>query len=572
MLDGDASEVRTFRAPNPKAALQAVKLAFGDDAIILSSREVAGGLFKPKEIEVVARRGQPLEESLDPALTEQGKSEASRVLHFHAAQRRANEQRTAASNRPAALPKTRRAPLESRASLPAFATPQEVAELDNRAAPASTTSNTKTKRAPREESFEERYERERNLRQSPMQMSVEDSQHAQHQAQQDQAQQDQAQQDQAQQNQAQQHQAQQHQAQQHQAQQHQAQQHQAQQVSQEEAQFYAQQEPMAAARPLQYAQPAFTAVQQAVTARLETEAPYASQGLQQTTQSLSSQMMQHAMPQMHGAQMHAQTHNPQMQQEVAQRTFLLTQLIDRGLDEKLATGLVDDAFRQMGGRVDPIGRLRRTVRGMISISRAPWSPDPTGDRSVIALVGPTGVGKTTTVAKIAARARMEFGLKVCMVTIDTYRIGAIDQLARYGELMGVPTYVARDQSSFGDALEHTKDADLVLVDTAGRSPTDKDAIAQQAALLRSWSELQMHLAVPASTSSRQLSVILDRYQTMDPERILITKVDEAVGPGSVFNIASRADAPISCITDGQRVPEDLHAPSMSTIVDWVVPK
>lgn len=142
--------------------------------------------------------------------------------------------------------------------------------------------------------------------------------------------------------------------------------------------------------------------------------------------------------------------------------------------------------------------------------------------------------------------------------------------------MGVPTYVARDQGSFADALEHTHDSDLVLVDTAGRSPTDKDAIAQQAALLRSWTgagnHVQLHLAIPASTSTRQLSVILDRYHAIDPERVIVTKVDEAFGKASVFNIASRVDAPISCITDGQRVPEDLHGPSMSALVDWVVPQ
>ena len=380
-LDHAEPQVRTFRGPTPRSALAAVKLAFGKDAVILSSREVSGGLLKPKEIEIVARREPPppAEKPAKAAAegTQLSSSAASKVLRFHAAQR-------------------------AQAQASEGATPS-LTEL-----------------------------------------------------------------------------------------------------------------PAAWARPAYEATPA---------------APLA---------------------------------------EAGGRTQLLARLVDRGIDEGLATGLLDDAYRQLGGRMAPRERLARTVRSVCSVVRAPWSPDPAGGRSVVALVGPTGVGKTTTIAKIAARAVTDFALKVSLITIDTYRIGAIEQLARYGELMGIGTHVARDRFALADALAHTADADLVLIDTAGRSPSDTAAIEQQAELLRSAPGVELHLAVTAGTTPRQMRMIRERYRSMRPERVIVTKLDEAVGNASVFNITSQVNAPLSCVTNGQRVPDDLSAPAVGTIVEWVV--
>ncbi|HET6438603.1 MAG TPA: GTP-binding protein, partial [Anaeromyxobacter sp.] len=197
--------------------------------------------------------------------------------------------------------------------------------------------------------------------------------------------------------------------------------------------------------------------------------------------------------------------------------------------------------------------------------RAPWLLD---GRHVIAMVGPTGVGKTTTLAKLAARALLETKKRVAFVTVDTYRIGATEQLARYAEIMGVPVLVARDRSELARSMDRVADADLVLVDTAGRSSPED--VARQAALVRTVPRLQLQLAVAASTGAQELAAVSDRYRALAPDRLVITKADEAVGPGSVLSASVRICRPISCVTDGQRVPEDIHAYTGPELVDLVV--
>jgi flagellar biosynthetic protein FlhF len=249
------------------------------------------------------------------------------------------------------------------------------------------------------------------------------------------------------------------------------------------------------------------------------------------------------------------------------------QMISRGMSANLADELMNDAQMLAGpkGTTEKVQQnLERMVSKSIQVANAPWSLDPSGHRRVMALVGPTGVGKTTTAAKIAARALMDHDMSVALITVDTYRIGAIDQLARYGELLGVPTYVARDRSSLLDALTHTRDKDLVIIDTAGRSPSDIQGMKLQSELLRSCPEVMLHLVVAASTEPRQLKRLEARYQTTAPERLIVTKLDESEGNATLMNIAAKISMPLSCVTNGQRVPEDLHWWNIPTIVEQVV--
>jgi flagellar biosynthesis protein FlhF len=244
-------------------------------------------------------------------------------------------------------------------------------------------------------------------------------------------------------------------------------------------------------------------------------------------------------------------------------------LIGRGVEPVLAEELVRQAM-QLSASLLP-SSLTSTVRDLVGERlvpcRAPWLH---GGRHVIALIGPTGVGKTTTLAKIAARALLEAKKRVALLTIDTYRIGACDQLARYGEIMGMPVLVARDRTELLRAYERVKDADLVLVDTAGRSlPED---VARQADLVRALPRVQLHLVVSAATGALELAAIGDRYRALQPDRLLFSKLDEAAGPGAVLSVAVRIGRPVSCVTDGQRVPEDLHALTGSELTDLVLPE
>jgi flagellar biosynthesis protein FlhF len=154
------------------------------------------------------------------------------------------------------------------------------------------------------------------------------------------------------------------------------------------------------------------------------------------------------------------------------------------------------------------------------------------------------------------------------VTVDTYRIGATEHLGRYGEIMGVPTNVARDAASLADALARSGDADLVLVDTAGRP--DAPSIAAQTALLHTVPDIEIHLVLSAAAGARELRAAAKRYEKVGVNRLIFSKLDEADGPGSVLSAGGVITAPISCITDGQRVPDDIHSAAGPRLIDTII--
>jgi len=229
-------------------------------------------------------------------------------------------------------------------------------------------------------------------------------------------------------------------------------------------------------------------------------------------------------------------------------------LLDWGLDESQARRLLDDAQDAGAERASEILQFAGTVLGrQLAAAAAPWTAE---GRRTIALVGPTGVGKTTAVAKIAARALLETQFKVGLITVDTYRVGASDQLSRYGKIMGVPTYVARDRAGLADAVARTRDCDLVVIDTAGRS--DDASIEAQMDLIRTAPNVQLHLVMSLATGTRELAAVARRYKPFAPERLVFTKLDESEAPAGALAATAQLARPVSCLCDGQRVPEDIH--------------
>jgi flagellar biosynthesis protein FlhF len=175
---------------------------------------------------------------------------------------------------------------------------------------------------------------------------------------------------------------------------------------------------------------------------------------------------------------------------------------------------------------------------------------------VIALVGPTGVGKTTTIAKLAARAALVERRRVAVITLDDYRVGGAEQMHAFTDLIGVPLTVC-PPAALSSALAKLDGYERVFVDTAGRSPRDGDAIAT---LARAFAEceLEVHLAMPAGASRTSIDSTAARLAPVRPARLLFTKVDEGELMAQLVRAPARLGWPITWITTGQRVPEDLE--------------
>jgi flagellar biosynthesis protein FlhF len=243
---------------------------------------------------------------------------------------------------------------------------------------------------------------------------------------------------------------------------------------------------------------------------------------------------------------------------------LRQQLEESGVGSMLAASVIEEARCLLGderpggaeGRATLLAAVEQVIVSKLLL--APELPARGQSPRVVALVGPTGVGKTTTVAKLASQAALIEGRRVALLTMDTYRVGGVEQLRRYATLIGVPLEVVVDGASLRSALATLERADLVLVDTSGRSPRQQGAIEMLASTLRQAGEpVQVHLLLPAAARLRELGSTIERYKSLSPDRLLITKVDEAQSGGSVLEACVRSRLPLSFICTGQRVPEDI---------------
>lgn len=181
-----------------------------------------------------------------------------------------------------------------------------------------------------------------------------------------------------------------------------------------------------------------------------------------------------------------------------------------------------------------------------------------GRRRVVALVGPTGVGKTTTIAKLAANFRLREGVKIGLITVDTYRIAAVEQLRTYAEIIDLPMEVVTGPQEMERALEALKDMDLVLIDTAGRSPRDEMRIQELKNLLAEAHVDETHLVLSLTASLRSLVANVAKFTEAQVNSLILTKLDEAVGMGSLVSVARKIPLPISYVTTGQDVPDDIE--------------
>ena len=192
---------------------------------------------------------------------------------------------------------------------------------------------------------------------------------------------------------------------------------------------------------------------------------------------------------------------------------------------------------------------------------------------VAVLLGPTGVGKTTTIAKIAAHAKLIGHRNVGIICADTFRIGGVYQLDSYAQLIGVPLHVAASFAELQVALAAMDDCDLILIDTAGRNPwspfSDGSIPHEDYRRLSPRYNVQIHVCLSSTTRTDDLVAVVDRYRDLEPTALIFTKADEAQGVGCMLSAAAAADLPISHVCHGQSVPDDITCPTPGEIARWV---
>jgi flagellar biosynthesis protein FlhF len=188
---------------------------------------------------------------------------------------------------------------------------------------------------------------------------------------------------------------------------------------------------------------------------------------------------------------------------------------------------------------------------------------------ITAVVGPTGAGKTTTIAKLAARWCMQHGSQdLALVSTDGYRIGAREQLMTYARILGAPMHAANGAKELARVLERLKAKKLILIDTAGMGPRDVRLTEQLAALKYGASRARVLLALPAQAEGQALDEIVCAFVRVKPAGCILTKVDEAASLGAALSTVLRHHLKIAYVCNGQRVPEDLHASHLKRI--WLV--
>lgn len=183
------------------------------------------------------------------------------------------------------------------------------------------------------------------------------------------------------------------------------------------------------------------------------------------------------------------------------------------------------------------------------------------------LVGPTGVGKTTTIAKLAGKLALIDKKKVGLITIDTYRIGAVEQLKTYAEIMNIPFKVVITLKDMDEAMEEFKDCDVILIDTTGRSSKNTMQISELRAFVDKVKTDNISLVISATTKNRDIAPIIEGFESLNYKNVIITKLDETTVYGSIINIMLKCKRPVKFFTVGQNVPDDIKLLPKEKIID-----
>jgi len=244
------------------------------------------------------------------------------------------------------------------------------------------------------------------------------------------------------------------------------------------------------------------------------------------------------------------------------KTEILRQMLDSGFSPKFARELLADLPRELSASKALVWVKEKTDRLLVTLSAESDIVDRGG---VYALVGPTGVGKTTTTAKLAARCVLRHGAsKVALVTMDGYRIGAYEQLRIYGRILGVSVYLVKDAEELKQTLQDLQHKHMVLIDTMGMSQRDR-MVEEQVAMFGN-SNVKRLLLLSATGRGDTLDDVVRSYMGTDLAGCILSKVDEAAGLASALDVIIRNGLRLHYVSNGQRVPEDLHLPNRAYLL------
>ena len=218
-------------------------------------------------------------------------------------------------------------------------------------------------------------------------------------------------------------------------------------------------------------------------------------------------------------------------------------------------------------------RIRTELRACVSEMLpqvAPLKLTNGAKPTIVALVGPTGVGKTTTVAKLAAVMKLRERRRVGLITMDTYRIGAVEQLRTYAQILDVPLISVMTPMEMKTAVARMADRDLILIDTAGRSQSDDDKIDELKKMLNAAEPDQVHLVLSTTGREETMRQAVERFAAVGAGHVVFTKLDEAVGLGVMLNVLHTVKLKLSYLTSGQAVPDDIEPGSAARVAELIL--
>lgn len=208
-------------------------------------------------------------------------------------------------------------------------------------------------------------------------------------------------------------------------------------------------------------------------------------------------------------------------------------------------------------------KLKNIINKMINVSKT----EVTG---INVFIGPTGVGKTTTIAKLAGRLSLTDKKKVGLITVDTYRIGAVEQLRTYADIMNLPFKVVINLKEMEEAINSMKDLDVILIDTMGRSSKNNMQISELRAYVEKAKPNKTHLVISSTTKNDDIETIIKGYSQIKFDNVIVTKLDETTTYGSLLCILDSSKKPISYVTTGQNVPDDIIKPSSTELTNLIL--